>query len=214
MKRIAADLQITLRTIILPFAGTAIHKVGHAVGCFGAVFFDCVNVIVKRGGYAGMAQQFGYRCDVNAVCDVIGCAGVPEHMGMDMPKSVPFGKFTEPSGNTVRMNRFSVVAGKHETRFNPAVAVDLLQKKLFLFMEFQKLHRFLRDKDISDIVRFRGRFHDAVLFGINQRRIDFNTLRRLIKTQEIGVRYIGRKALVYYPNLVSYLRFGEITEKE
>lgn len=38
-------------------------------------------------------------------------------------------------------------------------------------------------------------------------------LRRLIKTREIDVRYVGRKALVYYPVLEAYLRFGERCEK-
>lgn len=34
-------------------------------------------------------------------------------------------------------------------------------------------------------------------------------LRKLIKTKVLQVRYIGQKALIYYPNLESYLRFGE-----
>lgn len=38
------------------------------------------------------------------------------------------------------------------------------------------------------------------------------TLRELIKTKVLPVRYIGRKALIYYPNVESYLRFGEANE--
>lgn len=167
-------MQISLCTIILPFAGSTIHKGSHATGCFGAIFFDCVNIVVKCSGHTGMPQQFRYRCDVNAVCNVIGCTSVPKHMWMNMSKTVSFRKVAEPSGNTVRMDWFPVVAGKDIIGFNPSITVDLLQKKLFLFVSFQKLHRFFRNKDISDIICFCGRFHDAILLGGNQRRVDFN----------------------------------------
>lgn len=32
------------------------------------------------------------------------------------------------------------------------------------------------------------------------------TLRRWIKTGAIPVRYVGQKALLYYPNIVSYIQ--------
>lgn len=34
-------------------------------------------------------------------------------------------------------------------------------------------------------------------------------LRLMIKRGELGVRYVGKKALVYYPGLIKYLTFGD-----
>ena len=34
-------------------------------------------------------------------------------------------------------------------------------------------------------------------------------LRLMIKRGELDVRYVGRKALVYYPGLIKYLTFGD-----
>ena len=95
-----------------------------------------MNIIVERSGHTGMPQQFGYRCDVNAVCDVIRCTGVPKHMGMDLSNTVPFGKVAEPARNAVWVDRLTIVACKNIACVNPAVSVNLFQKKLFLLLEF------------------------------------------------------------------------------
>ena len=34
-------------------------------------------------------------------------------------------------------------------------------------------------------------------------------LRQMIKTGQLPVRYVGKKALVYYPGLIKYLTFGD-----
>lgn len=39
------------------------------------------------------------------------------------------------------------------------------------------------------------------------------SLRRWVKSREIPVRWIGKKALIFYPSLAAYLRFDNNTPK-
>lgn len=64
----------------------------------------------------------------------------------------------------------------------------------------------MRSDDMADLCTVR----EAITRARSERlNLSEYGLRQMIKTGQLPVRYVGKKALVYYPGLVRYLTFED-----